>query len=174
MLRGVTSLGRQIAGLPVHPRIGRLLIEGAAFRLFDRRLRWRLHCFRSATRLSGPRASLRIEDAASGHEKPKRVLDRVHAVERFEEWEECGTELGTINRRGGSIFCGRGISSLTAVDAQARRSLARGTPRRAFPTDDEAFFAVAIGRVSGQAGSVAGIRQPPRLNGRRTRGSAGR
>src|SRR5206468_699619 len=32
---GVTPLGRQIAGLPVHPRIGRLLIEGARLGCLD-------------------------------------------------------------------------------------------------------------------------------------------
>src|SRR5437667_10220662 len=80
---GITPLGRQIANLPVHPRIGRLLVEGN-----------RLGCLPqvalAASLISERDPFLRPQrgpGARRGAATRSRsdVLDRVHALEQFEE-----------------------------------------------------------------------------------------
>jgi ATP-dependent helicase HrpB len=91
----ITPLGRQIASLPVHPRIGRLLLEGA-----------RLGCLAdvalAAALLSERDPFLRTQrEPGARHGALARsrsdVLDRIHLLQRFEDSGQSDTELGRIN-----------------------------------------------------------------------------
>ena len=93
---GVTPLGRQIAALPVHPRIGRLLIEGdrrgvlaeaalAAAFLSER------DPFIRSPRLPGQRRGATVRSRSD-------VLDRVHALLQFENNSATIGDVGEVNR----------------------------------------------------------------------------
>jgi ATP-dependent helicase HrpB len=90
---GVTDLGRAIARLPVHPRLGRLLLEGQ--RLGDAdgaALAAALLSERDPfLRGAEPRAVLRDPS-------PSDILDRVEAVEAPEQGRSAAPGLGTMNR----------------------------------------------------------------------------
>jgi ATP-dependent helicase HrpB len=92
---GITPLGRRIADLPVHPRIGRLLMEGqqlgvgkqaalAAALLSER------DPFIRQTREYGERRTAQ-------HRSRSDTLDRVHAMELYEDSGRIETEAGTLS-----------------------------------------------------------------------------
>jgi ATP-dependent helicase HrpB len=143
---GVTQLGRQIAQLPVHPRIGRLLIEGnrrgcleqvalAAAMLSER------DPFVRAVRKPGERRSASVRSRSD-------VLDRVHAMEAFADREDADTDVGLLNRNTARhilrtrdqlvrVAGGRGASATAAsasdaaaVDRAFLRSLLSAYPDR--------------------------------------------
>jgi ATP-dependent helicase HrpB len=93
---GVTELGRAIAGLPVHPRIGRLLIEGQQRGVAEQvalaaaLLSERDPFFRPQR---GPG-----ERRGASHRSRSDVLDRVHALEQFEETQRADSDVGELNR----------------------------------------------------------------------------
>jgi ATP-dependent RNA helicase HrpB len=132
---GVTPLGRQIAGLPVHPRIGRLLIEGA-----------RLECLGEAALAAAllserdpfvRRERLPTQRRGAVSRSTSDVLDRVHAIELFEEKGIAESDLGQLNPSA--------VKHILRTRDQFQRlaSGARGTPQRTFPTDtriDEPFL----------------------------------
>lgn len=93
----ITPLGRQIAALPVHPRLGRLLIEGqrrgvagqvalAAALLSDRD---------PFVRDERPRSARQV----AVHSRSD-VLDRVHALEAFDQSGRLESDVGTLHRGG--------------------------------------------------------------------------
>jgi ATP-dependent helicase HrpB len=93
---GLTELGRSLARLPVHPRIGRLLIES---------VRWGhpRPVALAAALLSERDPFLRSHDspcASSGQRHPTQsdVLDRVAALEAFERTGRYDGSLGSLNR----------------------------------------------------------------------------
>ena len=90
-----TPLGRQIADLPVHPRLGRLLLEG-----------WRLGVAEQAALAA---ALLSERDPFVRDERPRHarqiavhsrsdVLDRVHALEACEADGRVESDVGTLHR----------------------------------------------------------------------------
>jgi ATP-dependent helicase HrpB len=92
---GVTVLGREMARLPVHPRIGRLLLEGK---------RWG-----DPARVALAAALLSERDpfvrpaAGQGREVHRAatdsdVLDRVEALEEFERTRRTAFSIGDLNR----------------------------------------------------------------------------
>lgn len=94
---GVTQLGARLASLPVHPRLARLLIEGV-----------RLDCVERAALA----AALLSERDAFLRSRMRRVatqtsdsdlLDRVAALEDFEDTGATTTEAGELDR-GGAHF----------------------------------------------------------------------
>jgi ATP-dependent helicase HrpB len=96
--RGVTKLGQEIAALPVHPRLGRMLIEGgrrgvlpqvalAAALLSER------DPFLRRVRRPGERRGALVHSRSD-------VLDRVHALEAFEARGTLDSEVGALNRNG--------------------------------------------------------------------------
>lgn len=92
---GITSLGRQIAELPVHPRIGRLLIEGQRRGVVEQ-------VALAAALLSERDPFLRRERHAgdrrgASHRSRSDTLDRVHAVEQYEQLGHADSELGQLN-----------------------------------------------------------------------------
>jgi ATP-dependent helicase HrpB len=94
--RGVTELGKALARLPVHPRIGRLLIEGQRQGAPER-------VALAAALLSERDPFTRPPDQprdGAGHRAvtPSDVLDRVEALEEFERTGRTATPLGALNR----------------------------------------------------------------------------
>jgi ATP-dependent helicase HrpB len=94
---GVTELGRQMVRLPVHPRLGRLLLEGQRLGQSERvALAAALLSERDPfTRsLDDPRPDGRRAATVSD------VLDRVDALEQFERQGRTSTWLGTLHKSG--------------------------------------------------------------------------
>jgi len=93
--RGVTEQGRAMARLPVHPRLGRLLIEGQRFGQVER-------VALAAALLSerDPFARSLDQPAPAGprHATPSDVLDRIEALEEYERTGRTSSALGTLNR----------------------------------------------------------------------------
>lgn len=91
----ITTLGKKLAGLPVHPRIARLLVEGerlgatAEGALVAAMLSERDPFLRT----SGPRRR------PASHASESDVLDRVHALQDFAERGIDESSAGTINRQ---------------------------------------------------------------------------
>jgi ATP-dependent helicase HrpB len=89
----LTDMGRTLARLPVHPRLGRLLVEGS--RLGD------LHRVALAAALLSERDPfLRAlhEDRGSSHVTDSDVLERVSALEAFEATGHTSGPLGNLHR----------------------------------------------------------------------------
>jgi ATP-dependent helicase HrpB len=93
----ITPLGREIASLPVHPRIGRLLIEGRQLGVSEQ------------AALSA--ALLSERDPFESDQRPpyarqatvrsrSDVLDRVHALEAFDSDGRLESAVGTLHRGG--------------------------------------------------------------------------
>lgn len=87
----LTDLGKTLARLPIHPRLGRLLLEG-----------WRLGQAKRAA-LAAAILSERDPFASAGrqdhsHVTDSDVLDRVEALERFELANQTSFDLGTLSR----------------------------------------------------------------------------
>ncbi len=91
----VTDLGRAMARLPAHPRIARLLIEG-------RRLGEPEHVALAAALLSERDPFARaLDDPPPDHRRAATasdLLDRVEALEQYEQTGRVQTALGTLNR----------------------------------------------------------------------------
>jgi ATP-dependent helicase HrpB len=92
---GVTAMGRVLARLPVHPRIGRLLAEG--HRLGDP-ARAALAAALLAERDPFVRSIDQRSDRTARHVTDSDVLDRVEALEAFERTGRCETPAGTLHR----------------------------------------------------------------------------
>ncbi len=94
--QGVTELGRSMARLPVHPRLGRLLIEGQRFGQPER-------VALAAALLSERDPFHRPVDEPSfahgpRHATPSDVLDRIEALEEYERSRRTHFHLGNLNR----------------------------------------------------------------------------
>jgi ATP-dependent helicase HrpB len=90
----VTELGRLLARLPVHPRLGRLLLEGARWGQPER-------VALAAALLSERDPFTRTLDrsvAGQRHPTSSDVLDRIEALEAFEQQHRTATSLGTLQR----------------------------------------------------------------------------
>jgi ATP-dependent helicase HrpB len=92
---GVTDLGRTLARLPVHPRVGRLLVEGQRWGQPERvALAAALLSERDPfvrTLESGPERRGELNTSSD-------VLDRLEALEEFERSGRCAAACGTLNR----------------------------------------------------------------------------
>lgn len=90
---GVTHVGKALARLPVHPRLGRLLIEG-------RRLGEPERAALAAAFLSERDPFTRTLDRPAGprHATPSDILDRVEALEEFERSGQLASATGTLHR----------------------------------------------------------------------------
>lgn len=74
--RGITPLGRELARLPIHPRLGRAVREGHARGDIDR--------VSLACALLSERDAFRRRDEESQHTSESDVLDRMTTLEEFE------------------------------------------------------------------------------------------
>jgi ATP-dependent helicase HrpB len=91
---GVTDLGRALVKLPVHPRLGRLLLEGQRYGQPER--------VALAAALLSERDPFARELEAAGdtgrHRTRSDVLDRVEALEEYERAGRTATAHGPLNR----------------------------------------------------------------------------
>jgi ATP-dependent helicase HrpB len=92
---GVTDLGRDMALLPVHPRLARLLIEGQ--HLGDPK-RVALAAALLSERDPFVRSLEGQADAVPRHATSSDVLDRIEALEEFERSGRTATARGTLHR----------------------------------------------------------------------------
>jgi ATP-dependent helicase HrpB len=121
---GVTDLGRVLARLPVHPRVGRLLVEGQRWGHPER-------VALAAALLAERDPFTRPLDPAPGANgrrsaTPSDVLDRVEALEEHERHGRCTSPLGTLNR-GAAHFVLRARDQLVrSLRHEARQ--AEGSP----------------------------------------------
>jgi ATP-dependent helicase HrpB len=128
--RGITPLGREIARLPAHPRIGRLLIEGARLGVVDQAA--------LAAALLSERDPFQRPDRQSGQRRGPSVhsrsdlLDRVHALEQFAERGQIASSIGTLHRNGAQHI-------LRTRDQLVRLSGGADGPE-VHPTEEEAFL----------------------------------
>ncbi len=94
---GITTLGRQIAELPVHPRLGRLLLEGQRLGV--------IHEVAMAAALLSERDPF-LRDERPRHARQvaihsrSDVLDRVHALQAFETDGQLQSDVGQLHRGG--------------------------------------------------------------------------
>jgi len=128
--RSITALGRQMARLPVHPRIARLLVEG---RRYGQLARVAL----DAALLSERDPFRRSREEPSRHISDSDVLDRLTALEAFERSGRRDSEAGRLEsgparfilkardqfRRLAEQEAGRGGSAKIDADETVGRSL---------------------------------------------------
>ncbi|MEX2173422.1 MAG: ATP-dependent helicase HrpB [Pirellulaceae bacterium] len=125
----VTPLGRQIVALPMHPRLGRLLIEGER---------------RGISEQAALTAALLSErDVFQRDERPRQtrkvavhsrsdVLDRVHSLETFEAEGRLESEVGLLHR-------GAARQVLNSRD-QLLRLVGHARPLKKCPVENEEAF----------------------------------
>jgi len=134
--RGVTELGRVMARLPVHPRLGRLLIEGhrrgcllqaaeAAAILSERD-----PFLRSA---AGPQQRDRGPRTKAIYVSRSDILDRVTALEEFVANGRVESSAGPINPSAAAFV----LRAREQLEAETRRELGPGRAEHAEP---EAFL----------------------------------
>jgi ATP-dependent helicase HrpB len=92
----ITSLGKTLAALPVHPRLGRLLFEGAKYGIAGQ-------VATAAALLSERDVFLRAnyrpgERRGPAHRSHNDLADRIAALDAFDERGTIDSEVGTINR----------------------------------------------------------------------------
>src|SRR5205807_1098574 len=92
---GVTPLGRTLARLPVHPRLARLLVEGHRLGVLDRAaLAAALLSERDPFVRSAESPGRQVGRAATASD----VLDRVEALEEYEQHGRTEMPMGHVNR----------------------------------------------------------------------------
>ncbi|QDU23199.1 ATP-dependent RNA helicase [Urbifossiella limnaea] len=128
---GLTDLGREAARLPVHPRLGRLLVEGKL--LGDPR-----RAALAAALLAERDPFVRPDGPPTRTAPPTAsdVLDRVEALEAFERTKRLDTPVGQLHRGGA-------FAVLEARD-QFARLLASGGRQPAVPIDRDAVVLRAV------------------------------
>ena len=116
----ITPLGEELAALPVYPRIARLLVEGRRLgaaeetALLAAMLSERDPFFRNAGQ----------QRRSASHTSQSDVMDRLHALQDFEDRGIADTAVGNINRQGAKqIFKVREqLFSLTERAGRNRKS----------------------------------------------------
>ncbi|MGH7139342.1 MAG: ATP-dependent helicase HrpB [Pirellulales bacterium] len=88
--RGITDIGRQMARLPVHPRLGRALVEGHALGHGSR-------VALAAAFLSDRDPLRKGRDDESSHTSQSDVLDRVAALEAFDRSGQRQSDVGEMD-----------------------------------------------------------------------------
>jgi ATP-dependent helicase HrpB len=126
--RGLTDLGQALARLPVHPRLGRLLVEGQRLGVPERAaLAAALLSERDPfTRDAGPAAQVGGRPATRSD-----VLDRVEALEEFEHAGRTASPLGALHRGAARFVLHARDQLLRLLRQEARRSRARAAPAAA-------------------------------------------
>ncbi len=124
--RGLSQLGRILARLPVHPRLGRLLIEGRARReeeataLAAALLSERDPFVRG---LDPPRAD------GQRHRTTSDILDRMDVLEEYERTGRSESSLGTLNRNAARFILRARDQLVRAVRQEARAGRGLALPR---------------------------------------------
>jgi ATP-dependent helicase HrpB len=113
----LTPVGHALAALPVHPRLGRLLLEGN-----ERGVPRRAALVAALLAERSPFAPI---DGPAPHESDSDVLDRVEALEQFEARRSPRPEVGAL-RRGPAQQVLRARDQLAQVLAGGARDRIRG------------------------------------------------
>ncbi|HEV3343501.1 MAG TPA: ATP-dependent helicase HrpB, partial [Pirellulales bacterium] len=167
--RGVTPLGRRMARLPVHPRLGRALIEGHSHGHADRVA---MACALLSER--DPFRASRQEE--SRHTSDSDVLDRVAALEAFEGSGQRHSEVGSID--GGTakgiirarkqllrLLSGeppeRGLSRVSADEAVLRSLFVAFADRLARRREAQSPRAVMLGGRGARLARSSAVRDAP-------------
>jgi ATP-dependent helicase HrpB len=120
--QGVTELGHVLARLPIHPRLGRLLVEGQRWGQPDR-------VALAAALLSERDPFIRSLDHPSETDRPPTpsdVLDRVEALEEYERQGQRSSPCGTL-QQGAAQFVLRARDQLVReLRQEARQGLLMG------------------------------------------------
>jgi ATP-dependent helicase HrpB len=92
---GITPLGKTLARLPLHPRLARMLVEG-------KRLGYAQRVALAAALLAERDPFLRSEASrrSAQHTSASDLVDRVAALEAFEERNLLDSDVGTLSRTG--------------------------------------------------------------------------
>jgi ATP-dependent helicase HrpB len=126
----ITPLGRQIAALPVHPRLGRLLLEGERWGITGR-------VALAAALLSDRDPFVRDERPRSARQvavhSRSDVLDRVHSLEAFDQSGRLESDVGTLHRGGAQAV-------LKSRNQLVRLVSPRSAPQGAAYSADEHFL----------------------------------
>jgi ATP-dependent helicase HrpB len=140
----LTTIGRAMAELPVHPRLARLLVEGrergvarraalAAALLSERDPFLREP--RSNTHGMGRASSRRV----ATHDSDSDVLDRVAALEEFASRGTTSFEFGELHR-GRAEFVLRGAEQLARIAGATGATRGRGRPSSGSRDDDDSLL----------------------------------
>jgi ATP-dependent helicase HrpB len=133
----VTDLGRTLARLPVHPRLGRLLVEGRRLGVAER-------AALAAALLSERDPFERPPDGPreSRHATRSDVLDRVEALEQYERDRRLSSPAGTLHRNA-AHFVLRARDQLLRLVRQGPPTGSRSSvPHSEFrvPSSEDAFL----------------------------------
>jgi ATP-dependent helicase HrpB len=129
---GVTELGRTLARLPVHPRLGRLLVEGRRLGHPDRVA---LAAALLSERDPFARGLDQAEPDGSRHPTHSDVLDRVETLEAYEGHGRADSRFGTL-KRGTAHFILRARDQLLRLVRQEVRDCTAPS----IPQSDEAVL----------------------------------
>ncbi len=137
--KGVTPLGRTLARLPVHPRIGRLLLEGQRWGVPER-------AALAAGLLSERDPFSRSLDRPAGNAAPTHsdMLDRVLALEEFEQSSRVQTHQGTLNRHAARFLLRARDQLVRSVSRDAEPRAQRAAQRSASGANPEEAFLRAL------------------------------
>jgi ATP-dependent helicase HrpB len=132
---GVTDLGRRLVRLPVHPRLGRLLVEG-----------WRLgqpeRTALAAALLSERDPFTRADDNLGNpgprHATSSDVLERVESLEEYERHGRSSSAPGAINRGAARFVLHARDHLVRALRSQRMKGEER--PASPSPSPDEAVL----------------------------------
>jgi ATP-dependent helicase HrpB len=138
---GVTALGRQLARLPVHPRLARLLLEGQSRAVPER--------VALAAALLSERDPFSRQphqprgDEGRRHATLSDVLDRMEALDEYEQTSRTTSPLGALNR-GAARFVLHARDQLVRVAAglQPADSASAGCKPAATKTDEAVLRAL--------------------------------
>ncbi len=93
--KSITELGRTLATFPIHPRLGRMLIEGAERGVVRQAA---LAAALLSERDPFPRPDRRFSNTKATTTSNSDLLDRVHALEDFAERGSLHSTLGSLQR----------------------------------------------------------------------------
>jgi ATP-dependent helicase HrpB len=130
--QAVTALGRRLALLPVHPRLGRLLVEGKRLGCSER-------AAMAAALLSERDPIDRRTARGPAHDTSSDVLERVEALEEFERSGRTATPAGELHVGGAHAILRVRDQLLRGI-----RSVAVGDVERSAIAADEALLRVLL------------------------------
>src|SRR5207248_9682427 len=129
--KGVTELGRALARFPVHPRLGRLLLEGQRCGQPDRAaLAAALLAERDPFKKSLEQAAPRLRQQPTQSD----VLDRVEALEEYDQHGRVSSEVGTLHPGAARFVLQSRDQLLRSLRQEGRRPASGASP--ALSADD--------------------------------------
>jgi ATP-dependent helicase HrpB len=106
----ITDIGQQLAKLPVHPRLGRMLLAGAQFGCLER--------VALAAALLAERDPFRRINKGNRPQSESDVLDRLEAIEQFRDQGRFESSIGELDRGAARYVLRAADQLLRAVDRE--------------------------------------------------------